>query len=83
MGAWDGTAAAPRIADTAKRMASPFTSYGSTVLLMRMGADLAMHELQMEIIASGKKSISVKALSDRCAKLRASLDALTPPEAQP
>ncbi len=82
MSAWDTTAAAPRIADTAKRMASPLISEYSNILLMRMGADLALHELQMAFIASGKNSITVKELTKQFEKLRASLQALTP-EGQP
>lgn len=82
MGAWDQDqiAAAPRIADTAKRMATPFSTEQSHITLMRIGVDLALHELQMEFISSGQRSISIKALSARFAKLRKSLNALTPAE---
>jgi hypothetical protein len=83
MGVWDQgqSAAAPRIADLAKRLAlPPYSTEQSYIIAMRTGADMVLHELQMEFINSGQKSISIKALSIRFEKLRRTLDALTPPE---
>ena len=82
MGAWDEGqyAAAARVADLAKKMASPLLSERAVVSMMRTGAQMAVHELRMELIAKGKKSVSVSALHQRLEKLLESLDALTSAE---
>ncbi len=84
---WDQgqTAAAPRMADFAKRVATPFMPARANVTLMRSGVDLALHELEMEFIGmvgKGRRSISFVQLTKRFKQLRASLDALTPSEGQ-
>lgn len=83
--AWDQgqSAAAPRMADMAKRLSSPFMSERANLTTMRCGVDLALHEIEMECIreaGKGKRSISFVNLSKRFKQLRDSLDALTPPE---
>lgn len=59
--------AAESIAATAKELASPFSTEKYNLTLMGMGVSMLVHELQMELIGSAKRSISTVVL---CRRLR-------------
>jgi hypothetical protein len=66
--------AAENIALTAKQVASPSFSETSAITLMRMGARFAIHELQLELLAIRKQTISVSDLAKRLRELQSSID---------
>jgi hypothetical protein len=69
--------AADRIADSAKRFAGPLMSERTYLNVMTMGAEVLIHELEMGLIARGKRSISVIELSRLLREQRQAIEKLT------